>query len=337
MSDGDGMQEAARRCELCSNYCDGEDLFCANCGRELPEAGAEGTGRGGNEQRRSPGAIEEGFVGFDCETCGASLTYDAEKKGLRCAFCGSVTLRRQANPTGRIRAEHFLPFAISRADAERAFGAWIDRGFFRPFGVKREARVVSMQAVYVPFWRFRARTHTYYTGDSSRTPAFARADWCPVAGEREGEVEDVLVPASGSLLTAEVEAISPFDFTRRQAYEREALRDHAVEDFGLGRRGARARARAAMLAVERAACAALIPGRSRNVHVNTLFTDLRSAPVLLPVWINAYRYREETYRFIVNGQTGRLGGRAPFSWAKLALVVGVVLLLGIALVAIFGG
>ena len=327
------MSETTLRCELCSNYCDAEDLFCANCGRELPV--------GGTGAAPAPGGgaatIEEGFIGFDCQTCGASLTYDAEKGGLRCAFCGSLSLKRQEKATGRIRAEHFLPFTVSRADAERAFAAWIERGFFRPFGVKREARIVSMQAVYLPCWRFRARTHTFYTGDSSERPAFARADWCPVTGEREGEVEDVLVAASGSLLQREVEALLPFDFSRRQDYEREALRDHAVEDFGLGRRGARAHARRALLEVERAACAAAIPGRSRNVHVNTIFTDLRSSPVLLPVWINAYRYRDETYRFIINGQTGRLSGRAPWSWVKLALVVGGVVLLAAAAVTILGG
>ena len=166
------MSETPLRCELCRNYCDSEDLFCSNCGRELPvsEPG-QGTGNKPVNAKRPAGAIEEGFIGFDCETCGASLTYDAEKEGLRCSFCGSVTLRRQENATGRIRAECFLPFAVSRDAAEREFEEWIARGFFRPFGIRSEARVVSMQPVYVPFWKFRARTHTYWSGDSSKTPA----------------------------------------------------------------------------------------------------------------------------------------------------------------------
>ncbi|MBI4604009.1 MAG: hypothetical protein HY721_18795 [Planctomycetes bacterium] len=78
-----------------------------------------------------------------------------------------------------------------------------------------------------------------------------------------------------------------------------------------------------MLEAERRLAAQSIHGSSRNVRVNTLFTEVRSSPVLLPVWINAYRFRETTYpyRLVVNGQTGKLTGHAPVSLAKLALVV----------------
>ena len=54
-----------------------------------------------------------------------------------------------------------------------------------------------------------------------------------------------------------------------------------------------------------------------------------------PVWIMAYRYREETYRFLINGQTGRATGHAPKSIWKMLLgpaialaIIGIVLLFG---------
>lgn len=297
------------RCESCGNLIDEEDRFCSNCGREAAAPG---------EPRAE---IEDGFTGFDCETCGASLTFDSEAQGLRCSFCGSVSLKRQPAATGRIRADAYIPFAASRDAALDAFRRWIGKGFFRPFGFEEAARVVSMQAAYIPCWRFQARAHTYYAADSSAVPPVARASWRPVFGERTDKAAEVLVPASGSLRGEEVAAISPFDFSGLKPYVREDLQAYPVEDFGLSRRGARPRARALMLDGERAACAALVPGRSRNVRVNTLFFDLRSDPVLLPVWINAYRFKDVTYRFVVNGQTGKLTGSAPKSFAKLALIV----------------
>jgi len=304
------MATTARRCEACGNYIDDEDLFCSNCGRESPREG------------EAPHTeVEEGFMGFDCESCGASLTYDAQVEGLRCSFCGSVRMKRQPAVTGRIRAEFCLPFEVTRDDAVRAFRSWISRGFFRPSGLASGARLVSMQAVYIPFWTFRGKTHTYYTGDSSHTPAGARASWCPVFGERSVEVNEILVCASGSLAPGEVRGLAPFDFSRKRPYRREELHSYAVEDFGVSRRGARPLARALILEVERAACVALIPGSSRNVNVNPLVTDMQSDPVLLPVWINAYRFRDVVYRFCVNGQTGKIVGNAPFSLLKLALII----------------
>jgi len=103
------------------------------------------------------------------------------------------------------------------------------------------------------------------------------------------------------------------------------LREHVVEDFGLSRRGARPHARRLLLEAERAKAAAAIPGKSRNVHVSTLFTNLQSVPVLLPVWISSYRFKGVTYRFLINGQTGELIGNAPFSYGKLALIIALAL------------
>ena len=118
------------RCTLCGNFVDPEDLFCGNCGREVEEAAEGGSSR-----------IEEGFVGYDCQGCGASMTYDAEQQGMRCSFCGAVALKRQENPTGRIKAEHVLPFEITRDEAEKEFRSWVVRGFFRPFGIRQKAVV----------------------------------------------------------------------------------------------------------------------------------------------------------------------------------------------------
>jgi hypothetical protein len=63
---------------------------------------------------------------------------------------------------------------------------------------------------------------------------------------------------------------------------------------------------------------------------------MSSEPVLLPVWIMAYRYRDEVFRFLVNGQTGKCSGQAPVSQMKIAVVVGAVLLvIALALMLLF--
>ena len=52
---------------------------------------------------------------------------------------------------------------------------------------------------------------------------------------------------------------------------------------------------------------------------------LSAEPVLLPVWIMAYSYREQTFRFLLNGQTGRCTGTAPTSYTKIAGVAAAVI------------
>jgi len=45
--------------------------------------------------------------------------------------------------------------------------------------------------------------------------------------------------------------------------------------------------------------------------------------MLLPLYVAAYMFGAKTYRFVVNGQTGEVQGEAPISWAKVAAIVGV--------------
>ncbi len=89
--------------------------------------------------------------------------------------------------------------------------------------------------------------------------------------------------------------------------------------------------------LERAACQPSVPGSCRNLKVNVRLEGCRVPPVLLPVWIMAYRYKEQVYRFLVNGQTGRATGQAPVSWKKVAAAIAVVVLLAFVLFLILHG
>ncbi|MFM8978926.1 MAG: hypothetical protein ACKOSS_00450 [Planctomycetia bacterium] len=301
------------RCSLCRNMVDAEDLFCATCGREVePAAGAPAPA-----QR----ALEQGLLGFDCRGCGASMTYDAGAQALRCAFCGSSSLERQPGTTGRERPSRRVPFAITEARAQEAFRGWLRKGWLRPTRLQQEARLTSMVPAYVPCWAFQAKTSTHWAADSSATPPGARADWCPVGGSSDGMVDGLLVVASGSLRQEEVNALEPWSLSGAVPYAREELEGTVVEDIGLSRRAARPHAMAAIEEAERTRCAAEVPGRSRNVKVNVLVTDMGSEPVLLPVWIAAYRWRERSFRFVLNGETAKAIGQAPTSVLKVALIL----------------
>jgi hypothetical protein len=65
-----------------------------------------------------------------------------------------------------------------------------------------------------------------------------------------------------------------------------------------------------------------IGGDSQRIDsMNTRYGSLTFKHVLMPVWISAYRYRDKTYRFLVNGQTGETSGESPLSWIKVTLLV----------------
>ena len=78
------MSDLLTKCTVCQAILDEEDLFCANCGTEAPD-------RGDREAAQTKIATHN----FECQGCGASMSYDASAQTLRCPFCGSEKLEEQ--------------------------------------------------------------------------------------------------------------------------------------------------------------------------------------------------------------------------------------------------
>ncbi len=310
------MSDVPARCTVCESLIDEEELFCSNCGTEAPPR--ESSPAAAHDQSRLA------THNFECSGCGASMSYDASAGALRCPFCGSVDLKAQAD--ARVLApKRVVPFRVSRGQAEQIMRKWLGRGWLRPGDLAQQAAVVHMQPVFVPYWVFQARTCTYWTADTSHTPAGARADWYPISGEHHGAYAGLLVGASSVLTAAETAAICPFDLAAGVPPEEVDLEDVTVERFSLPRKYARPLARAALEQLEADTCASrYVPGQARNVHVSVRVECMSSEPMLLPVWIMAYRYRGEVRRVLINGQTGKIMGTAPISWVRIVLVVAVI-------------
>lgn len=70
----------------------------------------------------------------------------------------------------------------------------------------------------------------------------------------------------------------------------------------------------------------------RVSNVDTDVSDVTFKHILLPVWLAAYKYRGRTFRFVVNGRTGRVQGERPYSAWKITFAV----LLGLIIALIAG-
>jgi hypothetical protein len=265
------------------------------------------------------------------------MSFDASAGTLRCPFCGSEQLNQQQD-VKVLRPQRVVPFVAPKAAAVEAMRKWLGQGFWRPGDLSQQALVVSMTPVYVPYWIFSATTHTNWTADTNQTPPGASASWYPLAGEHHGEHAGIVIGASGALTPEETSALCPFDMTTAVPPEQVDLENMIEEQFSVPRKYARPIARQALEQREAQQCEqAYVPGNCRNMQVNVLVEGLSSEPVLLPVWMMAYRYRNEVFRFLLNGQSGRATGRAPVSWKKIttAIVIAciVLLLIVLALVA----
>jgi hypothetical protein len=61
--------------------------------------------------------------------------------------------------------------------------------------------------------------------------------------------------------------------------------------------------------------------QQRIDQFNTTHNNTTYKHCLLPVWSAAFRYRNKSYRFVINGRTGQVQGERPYSYWKIAFAV----------------
>lgn len=341
----------AMRCPYCGAQQAVQTQAPAGAVREIPiEEGLQRAARG----------LLAPVTTIACEDCGATVNVGQGERTARCAFCGSEkVLPREADPN-LIRPESLVPFQVDKRGASDRFGAWLGTLWFRPSKLKKLASVEEMGGVYVPFWTFDALVVSRWTADAgyhyyeteyyevtvdgrteTRSRQVQRTRWEPAWGQRRDGYDDVLVCASKGLPGDLVAKLSTFDTKRLLPYEPRFLAGWRAESYAIDLLPAWAEGQDRIASEQRTRCSRDVPGDTqRNLEVNNAFYDVTFKHVLLPVWIAAYRYDGKVYRFLVNGQTGEVVGKAPWSFWKIFLFVAAIvaaIALGAFLVTSRGG
>lgn len=278
---------------------------------------------------------------ISCRNCGATTDFSVTVNVLKCAFCGSEQIVSQPSDPNRLTPESILSFVVEEEQARAAYREWVGKGFFRPGDVAKTSSLREIRAVYLPFWAFDARAVTQWTAMSGRHRTSVRqvqqvvngqtvyrdqqvqeTDWFPASGDHVGQYTWELVSASKGLEQGWVDAIEPFNFGELRAYDATYLLGRGAEEAGLDRTQAESVAKGIIETKEQAECSRLVPGDThRDLRVSTSLEDVAARMLFLPVWLAAFAYKQKVYRFVVNGQTGKVTGEAPISYVKIALVV----------------
>ncbi|NAZ36535.1 primosomal protein N' (replication factor Y) - superfamily II helicase [Rubellimicrobium sp. CFH 75288] len=338
-------------CENCGGqlvFAPGQtSLTCPFCGhvQEIPEAPEEDRSEALREidyretvRRMERGAAFEETRVIACPTCGAQTEFPEGVKATTCPFCATPLVTAQTGTHRHVRPSALIPFALSEEEARAAMTRWLGSLWFAPNGLQDYARKGRrMDGVYVPYWTFDADTRTEYRGQRgddywvTRTvmrdgkPVQVRerrTRWRSVRGRVARFFDDVLVLASHSLPKAHTDALEPWDLRALEPYRPDYLSGFMAEGYSVGLEEGFAEARAIMDRVIQADIRRDIGGdHQRITQAVTQFGDVTFKHVLLPVWVAAYRFRGRSFRFVVNGQTGKVQGERPYSPWKIAFAV----------------
>ena len=342
------LDETDRKCPKCGGVMDFSPLTgglkCPFCEyeQEIPAAASPDT----NAHTR---AEEQDFVSAEetgncnwgvekksviCKSCGAESVYDALQVAGECPYCGSNQVMDAAGKKTLVPGG----VCVFKIDASRAganFKNWLNGKWFCPSDAKKKAKPDAFRGIYLPYWTFDADTVSQYSGEyghyktrrvKDRTERYT--EWRPTRGVHNEFINDELVSGiDPNRRDMSIFSLAePFDTEDNLVYKPEYVAGFVAERYSVGLRDAWEKAKGFIAKKLKRSISDKIVRENRadtsRVHnVATSYSNIKYKYLLLPVWVSAFKYKNKLYRFVVNGQTGKVGGKAPISVWRVAIAV----------------
>ncbi|MDH3280334.1 MAG: hydrogenase maturation nickel metallochaperone HypA [Gammaproteobacteria bacterium] len=298
---------------------------------------------------------EETIEAVRCDACGAQFEFEQDIHSGACPYCGHPVVlgtgdKKLFKPRG------LLPFKVTESAAKEQFRRWLRGLWFAPGGLKEYARDDRrLNGIYLPFWTYDSDTTTDYEGERgiayqeprvfvtirngrrvTQQRMVTKIRWTPVRGVVSRFFDDVLVGASRSLPRQIADRLAPWDLDNLLAFKEDYLSGFGSQAYQVELDEGFERARSVMDRVIRSDIAKDIGGDAQRIHrFQTRHRATTFKHILLPIWSAGFRYKKRTYHFVVNARTGKVRGERPYSPWKIAIAVGIAILVLVAAVIAF--
>lgn len=290
--------------------------------------------------RLESAADTEETLTIHCDQCGAETTLAPGQTAGRCPFCGNPIVA-QARSKRLLKPQYLLPFKVPDSQAGALFRSWLASLWFAPSDLKKYADREGIRGVYTPAWTYDCRTRSNYSGERgddywdtetytttengqtvTRTREVRRTRWYSVSGRVRNEFDDLLVMAAHSLPAENLERLQPWDLPALVPYRDEYLAGFQAESYQIPLPEGFELAKSLMLPTIEDTIRTDIGGDHQRISdIDTGYFEITYKHLLLPVWISSFRYREKTYRFLINARTGEINGQRPYSAWKIAFLI----------------
>ena len=268
-----------------------------------------------------------------CGTCGAQIAVDEHCTATVCPMCGSTQLLESRQEAG-VPPDGVIPFRVDRETAQQNFAKWVKSRWFAPNRLKQAYQAGKLQGIYLPFWTFDAQVTSTYWGQGGNTHTVRDSKgntrteirWRPVSGTVGGFYDDLQVCATMNSASQVVEKVLPYNTCDNTIpFSPSYLSGFLAEHYAIPATQAVDTAKEQVRAnqIEQAENDIRSRGftHARVSNINIEYHKITYKHVLLPAWSSAFAYNGKQYMYIINGESGRVGGQRPYSVPKIVAAV----------------
>jgi predicted RNA-binding Zn-ribbon protein involved in translation (DUF1610 family) len=283
-----------------------------------------------------------------CQNCGGHTTFTGTLTAIRCPYCATPIQRDDVQDApDRLPIDAVLPFRLDEPTARTEVDKWINGRWFAPSEFKKYNETGSFTSIYVAYFTYDATAVTDYTGERGRHYTVTvgsgenqrtetRTDWTYVSGQVTNTFDDLPVLANTGLDEKKVEALEPWPTEHARPFSAEYVAGHLSRTYDLSVEQAFDKAKSTMEGEIDSTVRGDIGGDEQRVHSkNTQWLNMTFKHLLLPIWLLTVIYNGQPFQVCINGFTGEVQGRRPYSKVKIAMAVTSAVLLVILIVVLF--
>lgn len=275
-----------------------------------------------------------------CVNCGAPLEVSEFTSAMKCPNCGSYHIFEE-----RIEGEYtphlILPFQISKEQAVESLRKEFGRRVFTPSTFLSHASIERMEGAYVPFFLYGFHADASYRAKGTKVRSWTSGDtkytetsYYDIEREMDAEFERIPVDASLRMENNTMDLLEPYNYKALLEFQDKYMSGFEAEIYSESADALQMRAESKAKSDSHALIRDSVTGYATVTQETEQINLHRKSCeyALLPVWIYDFQYQGETYRFHVNGQTGKIIGKTPVAHNKVigysATVFGLCLAAG---------
>lgn len=269
---------------------------------------------------------QEGMLVYMCESCGGEIVGDKTTAATSCPYCGNpVVMKGQFS--GDLRPDYVIPFKLDKKAAKEALSRHFHGKRLLPKAFKDENHIDEVKGVYVPFWLFNAQADAdvSYNATKVRRWSDSRYNYKETSHyfvTREGDIgfERVSVDGSSKMDDTLMESIEPFDFKDAVDFQTAYLAGYLADKYDVTADQSKDRANQRIKRSTEDAFRNTVKGYTTVVTANSniRLTENSVKYALYPVWVLTTSWKDGSYIFAMNGQTGKMVGNLPLDKGAFA-------------------
>ena len=269
-----------------------------------------------------------------CESCGGNVVFVVSLTSSECPYCTSpMQLKNVHTAENRIPVDGVLPFLIPKETSRKNLSEWVSSRWFAPNDFLKRGVEGRFNGIYLPYWTFDSLTATRYSGQrgehyyvtvgsGKNKRSVRRTRWYSASGAFQRFFDNVLVLATTGMRHKLISNLEPWPLHKCVPFTQQVLAGYLARTYETELDAGFFAAKQRIEAVIETDVRRHIGGDTQRIHsIHSRYDAITFKHLLLPVWLLAYRYKENVYQVVVNAGTGEVQGDRPYSWTKITLAI----------------